>query len=126
MQRQLFDYHIKDREGIRLDRFMSQPPETVKAQRYGVGLIIHASFVNAHRGLKTDYYWTVAHEATGYAIVSDVPKRVARHVAAVLAELPIDWTASSQAEFIDRFKAMPQSLQQLVHTIRKADYGKAA
>lgn len=135
MQREMFDWQIAKqneagihclREGVRLDRF-DNPPMAVRAIRYAKGLIIHTSFENKPRGYKTDYLWTVAHEPTGFSIVLDVPKRKARIVAGILSELPIDWSATTQEDFFKTFKALPQTLQQFVHEIRKADWtAKAA
>ena len=124
MQREMFEYELREREGIRSLKEGRNP--LVKAVRYAPGLIIHSALCNSDRGLRTDYYWTVAHEPSGFGIVLDVPKRIARYVAATLATLPVDWTPQKQADFISQFQTLPDATKQLVHQIRKADYSQAA
>ena len=92
------------------------------AIRYAPGLIITPAFQNFERGLKTLHYWTVTHEPTGYRISSnDLPKRYARYVAGILAELPIDWTGATQDEFFKAFGDVPQSVKDIVFLLRKSE-----
>ena len=106
-----------DRPGVK----QPAPLAEVPAIRYAPGLILISAFQNHTRGLKTAHYWTVTHEATGYRIGNDLPKRIAGSVAGVLAALPVDWTADSQSKFFDAYHAVPQNVKELVSLMRQVE-----